>query len=451
MPKAKPITKAKARAIAKAKAQQKEKRKRLILAGVIGLGVLILLIFFLTRPEAPIKRAGLFFALLGEDKTNEAYQFTSSTFQDRMNEEDFKTNIEEMGLRLFTSVTWAKPSISKDQAKLEGTITTKTGEKIPVQLTLVLVKRQWEIFNVSVTTPGIAVNTPGAPKTPASATPPASVTPPASATPATPPGTPAVPIPGEEEMKSLVFDVLFNLQQAVNKNDFNPFYGYISQQWQKETTADGLRKKYQALIDKRFGRAILVGIPPVFEQDPYVGTDDSITLTGHYATKPLKVAFELKYVRENSSWKSSAADIKLTEDPSSIGQLPGPAELNRLVTSTLLRLNEAVTTKNFIPLYQAYAKQRQRQTTPEKLQADYQDFINNKVDMKGISEVDPVFTEKSSLNMENQFSVSGSYDAKDLKVNFQIAFQLEDARWKPLAVTIRANMTKPASPDEKNP
>lgn len=445
MPKSKPITKAKARAIAKAKAQQKEKRKKLIMAGVIGLGVLILLIVFLTRPEAPVKRAGSFFALLAEDKTNEAYLFTSITFQDRMNEEDFKTNIKEMGLHLFASVTWAKPSISKDQAKLEGTITTKTGEKIPVQLTLVLVKRQWEIFNVSVTTPGIAVNTPGAPETPASAIPPG------SATPAVSPGIPAVPIPGEEEMKSLVFDVLFNLQQAVNKNDFNPFYGYISQQWQKETTADGLRKKYQALIDKRFGRAFLVGIRPVFEQNPYVGTDDSITLTGHYTTKPLQVAFELKYVRENSVWKLSAADIKLTEDPSGIGQLPGPAELNKLVTSTLLRLNEAVTTKNFGPFYQTLAKQKRQQTTPEKLMAEYQESIDKKIDIKGIAETDPVFTDRPILNMENQFMVSGIYEAKDLTVNFQITYQFEASSWKPLTWTLNVSMIIPASEGEKSP
>jgi hypothetical protein len=448
MPKTKPITKAKARAIAKAKAQQKEKRKKFIMAGVIGLGVIILLIVLLTRLENAVKQAETFLALLGDDKITDAYQSTARPFQDSKSEEDFKTIVENNGLTRFASVTWAKPNIAKDQAKLQGLVTTKTGEKIPLEVTLLLIGRQWKVFRLDVTSPGIAVNPPG---TAPAATTPGSTAPTTTGPVASPFGSPSVPIPGDEEMKSLVFDALYNLQQAVDKKDFNSFYGYISQQWQKETSTDNLKKKYQGLIDKKFERAVFVGNHPVFDQSPYVGTDNSITIMGHYPTEPLKVAFELQYVHENSFWKLSAADIKLTEDPSSIGRLPGPAELRKLVTATLLVLNDAITSKNFSPFYHTLAKEWQQQSTPEQLQAKFQEYIDKKFDFKKISETDPVFTTNPDLNMENQFSVSGSYEVKDLKVDFQIPYHFEDSSWKPLPFFIRVKMIPLKNSGTTNP
>jgi hypothetical protein len=438
MPKTKPITKAKARAIAKAKAQQKEKRQKLIITGAIGLVVIILLVLFLTWPEAPVKKAEWFLALLGENKLSDAYQSTSRTFQEHTNEEEFKTSVEERGFLQYDSVAWLKPKKGQDQATLEGTITTKSGDKIPIELTMVFADGQWKVFGLSGARAGIAISTPDKPETPVASTTPAS------------PGTPSVQLPSDEEMRSLVFDALFNLQQSMRKKDFNLFYGFISPQWQKETSADALKKQYQELIDKKYERAVFIGTRPVFESGPSLNFDDSVTVIGYYATKPLKVAFELRYSLEDSAWKLRRADIKLTEDTSGIGPLPGPAELNRLVTSTLLALNEAITKKDFQPFYQSISKRWQQNTSPEKLQTNFEPFIENKLDMKSIADVDPVFSDKPILNMENQFSVSGRYEAKDLKLEFTISFQFENSAWKAINIHLGAETIPTDTQPEKS-
>lgn len=119
-----------------------------------------------------------------------------------------------------------------------------------------------------------------------------------------------------------------------------------------------------------------------------------------------------------------------------IGSVPAAAELQPIVTATLLDLNNAITSGNFSPFYATISRTWQAQTTPEQLREAFQDFSSKKVDFRGIAGHEPVFEPAPALDENNLLVANGYYQVGPNHLDFALKYIWEDSQWRPFATNV---------------
>jgi hypothetical protein len=122
-------------------------------AGVVVIGFISLFgwVFAATREAA--EAADQFLALVAQDKMAEAYNSSAAGLRVRQSQEAFAADVKRLGLLDYASSSWPVRNIVNDEAKLEGTITTKSGGTIPLTVTLVKEGGTWRVLSLTGTAP----------------------------------------------------------------------------------------------------------------------------------------------------------------------------------------------------------------------------------------------------------------------------------------------------------
>jgi hypothetical protein len=110
--------------------------------------------------------------------------------------------------------------------------------------------------------------------------------------------------------------------------------------------------------------------------------------------------------------------------------LPPPAEIKQLVRDNLERFNAAVASASFDEFYDSVSSKWQDQLTKGQLQRAFQPFIDKKIDISGVSKIDPTFDVTPEINSEGLLLVSGHYDTRPYRVVFSMRFYYELPTWK---------------------
>jgi hypothetical protein len=247
-------------------------------AGLIG-GV-----FWLTK--GPAEAADRFIALLGEGKTKEAYASAATLLRNQQTEADFAAAVKQMGLLDAASSSWPTRSIVNNEAKLEGTVTTKGGGTIPVKARLVKEGEEWRILELTVPQAQVKVGDQTKP-----------------------------PIPADAELRKMATATVLDFDQAVKAKDFAVFYGKIAKLWQSQTKPEELKKIFQQFIDKDVDLSGIKEVPPEFSEPPGLDADHMLALTGYYPAKTLRVNFKLRYAYEHPAWKLVGIEINIVPQP----------------------------------------------------------------------------------------------------------------------------------------
>jgi hypothetical protein len=109
-------------------------------------------------------------------------------------------------------------------------------------------------------------------------------------------------IPDDKTLNSLVNESFSNFNASVIKNDFTIFYKNISKFWQAQTSAQELKKIFQAFIDNEIDLTDAIKNGIAYSNKPHINENGSLVLEGYYASKPITY-FELKFTFENPNWK----------------------------------------------------------------------------------------------------------------------------------------------------
>lgn len=282
-----------------------------VVAAVV-LAVLVLgLVFWLT--SGPVEAADEFLALAGRGDLAAAYEAAAPALREQQDEGSFLEAMARLGMTEYESATWTSRSIEGGKAELEGTVTTRGGDEIPIQLTLVEVEDEWKVFSIAGPQAGAAVTpTSGEPAGPGPA-------PTAPATPA-PADAPEGPLtltagpagmPAAAELERLATESLLALNASIVARDFSTFYVSISELWRRQTTAEELAAAFSQFVERDIDFAAIGDLPPVFEPAPAIDGDGVLRLSGHYPTTPVRVHFNLRYVWESSAWKLLGIEVNL--------------------------------------------------------------------------------------------------------------------------------------------
>jgi len=246
---------------------------------VVLIAVVVVMVFMLTG--GAVESAETFLALLAEGKTAEAYASTSAALQAQQDEAAFTAVIQRLGLDEYASATWTSRSVENERATLEGSVTTRDGGTIPLNIELVREQGTWKVFSLQGPQAGAAVEA----------------------------TAPEPQVPAEAELKALVLTSMLDLNQAIRQRDFTTFYGNVSNLWQQQTTPEELRGNFQAFIDQEIDFAAIREVEVLFDQTPAIDANGVLTLAGHYPTEPVRVVFEVQYIREEGNWELTGISV----------------------------------------------------------------------------------------------------------------------------------------------
>ncbi|MEW5725137.1 MAG: hypothetical protein AB1896_18635 [Thermodesulfobacteriota bacterium] len=255
-----------------------------LFAGIIIL--IVVLVFTLTGGAAD--EANDFLAKIGQGRMAEAYRQTAPEFQNAQSEGCFKQAVTTLGLTDYQSASWTSRSIDTAKATLEGSVTTKSGGKVPLKMVLVKVNDQWRVLALEGERPGASV-TSLAPIAPGK-------------------------VPSPEALGQLTLDTLEAFNQAVRAKDFTVFHSGIAKLWQDQITPAQLKEAFQAFIDNEAVLGPLKDLAMVFNPAPAIDDRGVLVLSGHYPTKPYRTEFKLDFYFEDCQWKLVGLSLNLAQE-----------------------------------------------------------------------------------------------------------------------------------------
>jgi hypothetical protein len=130
------------------------------------------------------------------------------------------------------------------------------------------------------------------------------------------------------------------------------------------------------------------------------------------------------------AWTVSAVAFAATP------KVPSETELKSMTLDTLLTFNKGVQAKDFTGFYKEIAKLWQEQTSPEKLQGLFQDFIDKKLDISPIKKLEPVFNKPAEINSDDVLVINGYYPTTPKRVVFRLQYLQEEGDWKLVGIKL---------------
>ncbi len=119
-------------------------------------------------------------------------------------------------------------------------------------------------------------------------------------------------IPPESELDDMAGRSIKLLASAIQRDDYTDFYASIAKLWQNQTSREKLRDQFRVFVDRKISLDLIEGTAPVFSESPVIDGNRVLLLTGYYPTRPYRVDFKLKFIREGSEWKLIGIDVSTT-------------------------------------------------------------------------------------------------------------------------------------------
>ncbi len=120
------------------------------------------------------------------------------------------------------------------------------------------------------------------------------------------------------------------------------------------------------------------------------------------------------------------------QDPTNVFKKSAPplSEVKKLVKDSLLIFNSAIQTKDFSAFFNSLPKSWQDKLSKRQMDALFQPFIDKRVDISSIKDVDPVFDSEPHIDAEGRLLAHGFYPASPAQVRFDLTYTYDLPTWK---------------------
>lgn len=226
-------------------------------AFIVLVGAIIAIVFYAT--SGITQTADDFFAAANDGDYEQAYSLTSQQLQGQTDVAGLEAYLADNGLNEVVDTSWASRSINNNRGELSGTLTTRSGGEIPVEIELISEGEEWKIVFINVDNAGLQSSGGGGT---------------ASAAP-----EPMV-VPSESEQESLLFFATAGFVNALSDGDY--------ESWQNrfvdDITAADLKENFSSFEPMEPGlRRIIMGGPD-FEPATELNDAGQLELTGTYGS-----------------------------------------------------------------------------------------------------------------------------------------------------------------------
>jgi opacity protein-like surface antigen len=117
--------------------------------------------------------------------------------------------------------------------------------------------------------------------------------------------------------------------------------------------------------------------------------------------------------------------------------VPEKEDLTSMTETSLISFGQAVKKKDFSGFYEDIASVWQKQTTAEKLEELFKDFLDKGIDLPAaIKGKEPVFNQPASINSDGVLIVKGYYPTTPNRIVFQLKYLQEEDEWKLIGIDV---------------
>jgi len=257
-------------------------------------------------------------------------------------------------------------------------------------------------------------------------------------------------VPPEKELNALVRTSLKAFDKGIRDKNFTSFYQQqMSDMFRGQMSLEKFTAAFSSFFEKKgYDLAAVADLDPIFDDQPSIDKDGVLSLNGHYASRPNKITFKLKYFSEKSAWKLLGINVQVFPVTESASTAPSEKEAGALALASLMLFNESIQQKDFTGFHKGIAELWRKEVTPDKLKEIFQTFIDKDVDISPITKVQPKFDQKPTVNDDGMLVLKGAYPTQPSKVMFTLKYVSEQGAWK--LVGINVNLTKNEAKTDKS-
>ena len=118
-------------------------------------------------------------------------------------------------------------------------------------------------------------------------------------------------------------------------------------------------------------------------------------------------------------------------------EVPDEEDVKALTDSSLTSFGRALKKRDFSKFYEEIAAVWQKQTSPEKLEEAFKQFLDKNIDLPSVvKEMEPIFNHPAALNDDDVLVIKGYYPTKPNRVIFQLKYLEEDDDWKLVGIDV---------------
>jgi hypothetical protein len=150
----------------------------------------------------------------------------------------------------------------------------------------------------------------------------------------------------------------------------------------------------------------------------------------------------VQLVHEQDKWKVAGIRFGGVELATAVAStsLPPAAELEQMVTATLLDFNEAVQAKDFTGFYGTLSAIWRNETTPAKLRTVFKEFVDKNIDLSLIKGIKPQLAPATAVNDDGLLVVTGDFPTQPSQIQFELKYAHERAGWKLIGIWLDVSL-----------
>ena len=141
----------------------------------------------------------------------------------------------------------------------------------------------------------------------------------------------------------------------------------------------------------------------------------------------------------DDSSKKTPAPASTTKANAAKWEVPDDAEMQEMSRTALMDFNEAVQDGDFTDFHTKISKTWQKQTTPDKFNTAFSEFINKKVDISSISSSEAQYSPAPSAQQDlgmKKLIAKGCYDVSPRPVGFTLKWIPEGKEYKLFGIEV---------------
>ena len=137
--------------------------------------------------------------------------------------------------------------------------------------------------------------------------------------------------------------------------------------------------------------------------------------------------------------------------PGAMPKMPDQYKLNLLIRTTIIAINQANKTGNYTVLRDLAAPDFQNVNSAEKLAEIFTGLRNSKFDLSPVLFFDPKLIRQPELLSNGMLRLTGFFDTRPQRVNFDLIFQPVESDWRLYAVNVGTKEAPPQAVQAVSP
>ncbi|QTD55051.1 hypothetical protein [Parasphingorhabdus cellanae] len=256
---------------------------KVVLGVFAGIAALVSLIFWLTGDIT--KTGDDFFAAVQNDDMDTAYALLSDDFQVGTSKAELKSYLAANALDNIKETSWSSRFITGGTGRLEGTVTTAGGSKIPLQLRLIDSEAGWRINAIEKESAGLKeASSSGA-------------------------------LPSPDKQKQLFKDTVTVFAQSLSEKSMKKLWDTGTADYQRTVSLENLDKGFGKFFKYAEGYLELSQQEPIIDGSEINEETRVLAIRGHYPVEPFPIYFRQLFFYEGVDWKFDGIALKVGLPP----------------------------------------------------------------------------------------------------------------------------------------